>query len=409
MKKDKVAIVLKGYPRLSETFIAQEILGLQRHGLDYQIVSLRHPTDKKRHPVHDEITAPVSYLPEYLHHEPLRVLKAWWRARQLSGYSNAFGVWWQDLKRDFSRNRVRRFGQALVLAAELDDDFTHLYAHFLHTPASVTRYAAKMRQLPWSCSAHAKDIWTSPDWEKREKLADLAWLVTCTAFNVSHLKGLATDPERVELMYHGLDLSRFPKTPRAAYSRNGTGEEPVQIISVGRAVAKKGYDVLLQALALLPKELSWHLTHIGGGPLLDDLRRQAMELGLDQSITWQGAMDQKDVLAAYQNSDLFVLLSRVTEDGDRDGLPNVIVEAQSQGLPVVATNVSAIPELIRDGVNGWLVESEQPQEAAEALKAAITQPEQRTVRGQAGQERVHKELSFDATIGALVAKFKIEA
>ena len=89
----KVAIFLKGYPRLSETFIAQEILGLQRAGLELQLVSLRHPTDTKRHPVHHEITAPVNYLPEYVHDEPMRCLKAWWKVRRMPGYRRARSVW----------------------------------------------------------------------------------------------------------------------------------------------------------------------------------------------------------------------------------------------------------------------------------------------------------------------------
>ena len=144
-----VAFVLKGYPRLSETFIAQEIAALERRGLDIRIVSLRHPTDRVRHPIHDQIRAPVLYLPEYLKDEPRRVLAGWHRARILPGYRSARRVWLADLSRDPMPNRVRRWGQALVLAAELPADIFHLHAHFLHTPASVARYAAMLRGLPW--------------------------------------------------------------------------------------------------------------------------------------------------------------------------------------------------------------------------------------------------------------------
>src|SRR5690242_16380960 len=115
----RVAFVLKGYPRLSETFIAQEILALEQRGLDIEIVSLRHPTDRARHPVHGQINAPVLYLPEYLKDEPRRVLRAWRRARRLPGYPAARRAWLVDLLRDPTPNRIRRFGQALVLAAEL--------------------------------------------------------------------------------------------------------------------------------------------------------------------------------------------------------------------------------------------------------------------------------------------------
>src|SRR5207249_8637856 len=156
----------KGYPRRSDSFAAQEISALEQLGLDIAIVSLRHPTDRDTHPVHAQIRAPVLYLPEYLKDEPRRAVAAWRRVRRLPRYRAARRLWLADLMRDPSPNRIRRFGQAIVLAAELAPDIARLHAHFLHTPASVARYAAVMRGLAWSFSAHAKDIWTTPAWEK---------------------------------------------------------------------------------------------------------------------------------------------------------------------------------------------------------------------------------------------------
>ena len=230
----RVAVVLKGYPRLSETFIAQEIRNLEKAGLNLSIVSLRHPYDAERHPVHGEIEAPVLYLPEYLHEEPRRVAHALRRARGLPGYRTARRLFLADLRRDRTRNRVRRFGQACVLAAEVEADW--LYGHFAHTPGSVTRYAAAMLGLSYSISAHAKDIWTTPDWELREKLpgADhgARWWVTCTASGARHLRTLAERPDDVHLVYHGLDLDRFPPPPPRD-APDGSGE-PVHVLSVGR-------------------------------------------------------------------------------------------------------------------------------------------------------------------------------
>ncbi|TIV01344.1 MAG: colanic acid biosynthesis glycosyltransferase WcaL, partial [Mesorhizobium sp.] len=171
MQHRKIVVVLKGYPRLSETFIAQELLGLERAGFDLILVALRRPTDAKRHPVHDEIKAPVHYLPEYLHEEPLRVVRSLFAYLLRPGFWRALGSLATDIRRDFTRNRARRFGQALVLAAEWPEGAGWLHAHFAHTPASVTRYASQLRGLPWSCSAHAKDIWTSADWDLAGKLS----------------------------------------------------------------------------------------------------------------------------------------------------------------------------------------------------------------------------------------------
>jgi len=395
-----VAVLLKGYPRLSETFIAQEIEALERLGLDMLLVSLRHPTDRHRHPAHRAIAAPVLYLPEYLWREPLRALRGWLKARRLGGYAAARRKFLRDLGRDPTPNRVRRFGQACVLAAELPADIRRLHAHFLHTPASVARYAAVMRGLRWSCSAHARDIWITPDWEKREKLAELDWLVTCTRLGFEHLKALAADPGRLELVYHGLDAARFPPPPAPLRE----GATPI-ILSVGRAVEKKGYDVLLRALALLPRELDWRFVHIGGGALAERLEREAGRLGIAARTEWRGAAPQEKVLQAYRAADLFVLASKVDRRGDRDGLPNVLMEAQSQGLACVATTAGAIGELIEDGRTGVLVPPGDAQALARAIDALLRDPERRRALGAAALRRVARDFAFQGNLARIAAKF----
>lgn len=404
---DHLAIVVKGYPRLSETFIAQEILGIQQAGIPCRIVSLRHPTDKKRHPIHQRITAVVDYLPEYLHQEPLRVLRGWWRARKLPGYRRAVAAWLRDYARDKTRNRIRRFGQAMVMAAELPADITRIYAHFLHTPASVARYCAIIRRLPWSCSAHAKDIYTSEDWDMREKLAEMDWLVTCTRANVDHLRALADDPAKVNLLYHGLDFSRFPDQLPDRPKRNGANaDDPVVLLSVGRLVGKKGYDDLLRALAKLPADLHWRFVHIGGGNG-EKYQKLAAELGVADRCDWQGPRDQREVIDACQTADLFVLASRIEKDGDRDGLPNVLMEAQLCGLAAVSTAISAIPELIRDGVNGRLVPERDPDALAGALGELISDPDARDRMGREGNAIVRHDFSFDAGMRDLAQRFGV--
>src|SRR5262249_37307383 len=155
------------------------------------------------------IRAPVTYLPEYLYQKPLRVFRAWRTVRRLPGYRAAVRTWLRDLRRDRTPNRIRRFGQALVLVHELPPAVARLHAHLIHTPASVARYASLLTGLPWRCSAHAKDIWTTPDWEKREKLAAAGWAVACTAQGRDHLTTLTPTPNKINLCYHELDLGRF--------------------------------------------------------------------------------------------------------------------------------------------------------------------------------------------------------
>lgn len=402
-----IAVLLKGYPRLSETFIAQELLELERAGFRLRLYSMRHPTDHGTHPVHDEIAAPVVYLPEYLHDAPLRVLRGWLKARRLAGYRQARRLWLSDLARDFTRNRFRRFGQALVLASEIAPDAEWIYGHFIHTPGSVSRYAHVLTGLPWSVSAHAKDIWTSPDWELREKLASAAWTVTCTGVGHDHLRSLAATPERVHLVYHGIDLSRFPAPEHAGSVRDGRdADDPVRILTIGRAVAKKGLDTLVEALARLPADLAWHWTHIGGGDLSGALKADVERLGLTARVSLMGSRHQDVVLDAYRASDLFVLPSRIAADGDRDGLPNVLIEAASQGVACISTPISGIVELIADGENGLLVQPDDPEALANAVAFLIRNPVERGRLARSGAERVQTEFSHRRTIGTLIGLFE---
>ncbi len=403
----KLVVILKGYPRLSETFIAQELLGLEKAGFDLTLISMRHPTDKKRHPVHDEIQSPVHYLPEYLHQEPLRVLRGLWLAARRPGFRKAFRKFIADFRRDMTRNRVRRFGQAAVLAAELPEGIDWLHAHFIHTPASVAYYASDMIGLGWSCSAHAKDIWTSPDWELAEKLGDMRWAVTCTRSGFEHLQSLGGPKAQVHLSYHGLDLTRFAAFDCARPMTDGSdASNPVRLLTVGRAVEKKGFDILLQALKLLPTDLHWRLDHVGGGTLSEDLKGLAKTLGLADRITWNGALAQETVLQLYRQSDIFALACRVAPDGDRDGLPNVLVEASSQGLVCLSTNISGVPELLNDGQNGIVVPPEDPVALARALEKAIRDPELRHKLGAAAEKDVRGNFDFQTSVDQLTHLFE---
>lgn len=389
----RVALVLKGYPRLSETFIAQEIHGLEAAGVDILIVSLRHPTDRLRHPIHAEIKAFVLYLPEYLHQEPLRVWRGLWAAWRNGGLGRIARPFLRDLWRDRSRNRLRRLGQALVLARELPGGTESLYAHYLHTPASVTRYAARMLGLPFAISAHAKDIWTIPAWEIREKLKDAAWLTTCTMQGFRYLRELAPSAT-LHCLPHGIDLARLTAPPAV---RRPPAEAPVELVTIARAVEKKGLDVMLDALALLPAGTAWRWRHAGSGPLLPKLKAKAERLGIAENIEWLGSLAFDDVLAALRRADIFCFAPKIAADGDRDGIPNVVAEAMSQGLPVVSTRAGAVDELVEDGCTGLLVPPGDPPALAAAITALIDDPARRAAMGRSG--RVVIESRFAAGPG----------
>ena len=280
-----------------------------------------------------------------------------------------------------------------------------LHAHFLHTPASVARYAATLLGLPWSGSAHAKDIWTTPAWDIQEKLASLDWLVTCTQTGADFLQSLAPDPATVSLVHHGLDFSRFT----APNPHDATPGKTRTILSVGRAVTKKGYADCLEALASLPPHLEWRFRHIGGGPLLGALRDHARRLGLEHRIEWLGAQPQEVVLSQMRRADIFVLPCKQAPDGDRDGLPNVLMEAQSQRVAVVSTRMSGIPELILDGETGLLVTPGDTNALSGALRTLLEDPALRVRLAQAGFDRVRSRFSMKDGIDSLSNNFGLHS
>jgi glycosyltransferase involved in cell wall biosynthesis len=206
------------------------------------------------------------------------------------------------------------------------------------------------------------------------------------------------------LTYHGLDPRRFP-APRRRLGPDGRDpDRPVRLLGVSRLVPKKGIDVLLEALAALPADLHWRYEHVGGGPLRDGLLATAARLGLADRIVWRGALTQDRVLEASRAADLFELASRIAPDGDRDGLPNVLLEAGAKELPVVASRVAAVAELVEDGVNGALALPDDPRGLSQALAALIRDPAARARLGRAGRERVLERFAMEPGIDRLATR-----
>jgi glycosyltransferase involved in cell wall biosynthesis len=201
-------------------------------------------------------------------------------------------------------------------------------------------------------------------------------------------------------------MRRFPPPNGAHRGSDGSDpERPVRILAVGRAVDKKGFDDLLAALARIAPDRHWRLTHLGGGPMLRELKNTARSLGIAGRVEWQGPQAHAAVLAAYRAADIFALPCRLGADGDRDGLPNVLLEAQSQKLPCVSTRISGIPELIQDDVTGLLVEPRAIGALAEALATLIADPALRRRLGEGGFVRTVGAFSLEGGADRLAARF----
>ncbi|MFM9863936.1 MAG: glycosyltransferase [Micropepsaceae bacterium] len=397
----RLAIVVKGFPRLSETFIAREFLGLEARGISFSLHALRKPGGDAGLVDNKVATIPL-YLPEYLHEAPGAVARAFAAARMLPGFGAAWRAFRADLREEFARARVRRFGQACVFAEQMPASVRHIHAHFAHSPASVARYAALMRGISFSISAHAKDIWTAPEWDLKRKLAGAAFVTVCNKAGYERLNAFG-ESAALKLIYHGLAHDVIVNAPRAQTRNGSDARDPVRIVTVARAVEKKGLRRLLDALALLPHELSWRLDHYGGGDLLAALKTKAAALGLDSRVAWHGPQPHRAVLQALDAGDLFVLPAVVGNDGDRDGIPNALLEAQARGLAVVASRVGGIDEAVTDGQSGRLAAPGDVEALRRILTELIRNPAARQALGVGALENVRRTGDAEAGYDAIAA------
>ncbi|BBO93447.1 glycosyltransferase family 4 protein [Desulfosarcina ovata] len=376
--KTTIGMILKGYPRISETFIANEILLLERLGFDVHIFSMRQPREAFAHATVREIKAKVDYLPENLL-APLPIF-LWYNIQLLlrrpRAYLAALGL---TLKR-WCRSRKSATFKHLLQAGYLVQRCLprtrvgHLHAHFAHSPTSVALFSSVLSGLPFSFTAHAKDIYTSNPAQLREKIEKAAFVVTCTEYNRRHLLRLTGSAAKsVHRVYHGIDLRFFNSELDKA-----SPKPPYRLLTVARMTEKKGLDDVYRALAILKaRGIPFTHTLIGEGDDRDELLALIERLDLDDVTRWLGTQPHGVVLDEYRNADATVLGCRIAANGDRDGIPNVIVESMAVGVPVVATRVSAIPEIVRHGQTGLLVSPKKPAELADAILRVLDDTELR--------------------------------
>lgn len=375
----KVAYLLKRYPRLSETFILHEMLALEARGVSLHVYSMMDPQETTVHPDVQRLQAPVIYLPGASARTLARFVGAHIRLirraplRYLMGFRRA-------LLRTDRLAGLRHFLRGGWLAVELERrGIQHLHAHFAHGPAATAHFAHLLTGLSFSFTGHAKDLYTTPPERIAERMRDARFVITCTDHNVGFLSRLVdtTTAERIHRIYHGVDLRRFQPEPRSE-------RVMPMILAVGRLVEKKGLPYLLDACALLRERgVSFHCRIVGGGPLKDALRTQIATLGLEDTVMLLGSRTQEQLLEIYRTATVVTLPCVVLENGDRDGIPNVLVEAMGMGIPVVSTNVSGIPELIVSGENGLLVPPQDATALADALARLLANEDLRRRLGEA--------------------------
>src|SRR2546427_3614158 len=397
-----VGYIVSAWPRLSETFILNEVLAVERSGGSLRIFSIKDPDGEPVHARVAQVRAPVTCLSLRRHWKSALQANLRLLCRQPGRYCRAL---LQALR--YRRWGVlQRFFQAGYLAHELSrEPVAHLHAHFAHAPAPVAMFTHQLTGIPYTFTAHAKDIYikTPPELLRAEAQQAQA-VITCTEYNRQYLStqiGPASDG-KLHCIYHGLDASQF----QFAWPRVSDAGPPV-ILSVARLVEKKGLSDLIVAAGILRRRgRRFQVEIIGNGPLRQALEAQVMQLGLSDRVKLLGVQTYDMVCLAYQRASIFALPRMVTADGDRDGLPNVLLEAMGSGVPVVSTPVSGIPELIESERDGLLVPPSNPARLAEALDRLLTSPQLRERLARAARAKIEAQFSIHRSSTQLMALFE---
>jgi colanic acid/amylovoran biosynthesis glycosyltransferase len=404
----RVGFVVKRYPRYSETFVVREILAHERAGLEIQIFSLRPSDDTHFQDLIARVRGPVNHLcfpapglqPDVLTSTSVTAANFWTR---LADAGRVLPGLWSELE-GMRDEQVRDVYQAAHLAYLVrQTGIHHLHAPFASDAATVARLGARMAGVSYSFTARAKDIFhASVDPEDlRRKLRDAAGVVTISDYHLDYLRRtygpLAAHVQRV---YNGIDLEEFP------YRR--PDDRPPVIVAVGRLVEKKGFDDLIEACALLAaRGRDFRCRIAGAGSLRAALQEHIERCRLQDQVTLIGPRPQNEIAREMQAAAVLAAPCIVGDDGDRDGLPNVIQEALALGTPVISTDVTGIPEVVRDGERGLLVPQGDPAALAGALERLLTDPGLRVRLAEAARRFMETEFDIHRNTAQRRAMFRL--
>jgi len=366
--------ILKGYPRISETFISNEILLLEKMGFKLRLFPMRQPRENFCHASVKEIKAQVDYLPTELFYDFSRLISAniFLATKRPIAYRNtlqfaAEGI--RDKKKLATLKHLLQAGYLTNSQLLTDKTIVHLHGHFAHSPTSVTLFASLLSGIPFSFTAHAKDIYTSSKDKLKRKIERAKFVTTCTSHNAEYLKNIADNTSTpIFCIYHGIDIGLFQHQ-----RHKGQPFPPYQLLTIARLTEKKGLPTLYKALKILhDKGILFNHTLIGDGDDRAKILNIISSLELSRNCKWIGTQPHEEVLKHFKKSDLFVLACEIAQSGDRDGIPNVLVESLAMGVPALSTEISAIPEILLNEKTGITVPPSDPKALAKAIIRLLT-------------------------------------
>jgi len=395
----RIGYLLGAFPLVSERFLLRELAELDRRGLPLSVYALQRRKGGPTPPEAEAFRERVRYTPPLISWRAARAAarRAWHPASYLGTKAMMAGL----IVRSVSL--APRAIPNLAAAEYMADDMaragvTHVHAAFASQPALIGLLAARLLGLPFSFAGHARDVFVRPQ-VLPQKIAAARFANLCTEHAASHLRALCPEhAAKIHTIYHGLDAEALPSGERRP-------TDPPTILAVGRLVPKKGFEHLVRACHWLAQAgIGFRCVIAGGGPLRRGLETAARKLGLTQ-LTITGMLPPDGVEALYGRASVFVSPSVIASDGDRDGLPNVVLEAMAWRLPVVGTDVGGIPEAVAHEQTGLIVPPNNATALSEAITRLLIDRSLAERLGDAGRRLVVERFSIRSNIEPLLRLF----
>jgi colanic acid/amylovoran biosynthesis glycosyltransferase len=359
----KIAYILLWFPKPSETFIFREVVNLGKMGLPIKVFTLYGELKKQLSPEMWSVSNQVERLGiPYLKHAPGDLVH-WWKRdpKTVAWLLRTIPLRrWRSL--EVGGENIWSFFCGFSLARRFEEEgIEHIHAPWANGPATAAWVASKLTGIPFSFTGRASDIYP-PDGALKEKIRDSLFVRTNTMANIGYLQDFANgNTNKIYFIYNGIPLEQHAEAPVPMVP-------PYRLLALGRFDRIKAFDVLLHACKILKDSgLSFHLTLAGDGPRKILYKHLTRKLGLVELVSFPGFIPYNRVSEVFGSADVFVMSSAVHSTGERDGIPNVIMEALMHRVPVVATDVCGIPEVIQDGVTGFLVPQKDPSAIANAI------------------------------------------
>jgi glycosyltransferase involved in cell wall biosynthesis len=382
------------YPVLSQTFCDAEMLALERLGFELEIGSVYPPLTSLRHEHIACLRAPIHYAP------PQEILRISEKNAKTDGKWPRNLVDRHERKYGPSVKAEQRARNALYFADHFKRrGVDHVHVHFANRAAHTAMFLKEISGIPFSITAHGQDFMKDlgNDDLLREICAAAEFVAAETDYSRDLLRQRCPD-SRIHRVYNGMDLRRFP-APNYEASIN----QAPRIISIGRLVAFKGFEYLIDACAELARQgLEFTCEIIGDGPLRGDLEAEIRKLNLSDRVHLLGSLSQGAVLEKLRSADIFALASVTDAQGASDVFPTVIIEAMAAARPVVSTRLAGIPESVVHGETGLLVPPGDTVALAEALSQLIEDAKLRLHYGRAGRARIEQHFRIEHTVAPLI-------